>query len=352
MDPELDQAQERRAAIEAAFEAAENETPESPEAGQQAEVLQEASAGEAGSQAAEGAESAAEGTPAETPEAVQAEAAPVADEAPHSWKAPLKAKWATVDPEVQAEIQRREREITRTLTETSNERQLASKVREVISPYSQRFQALNIHPLQAIQNLLQADLQLTTGNKHTRASLVAKLIKDYDVDIRELDEVLSGQTSPAATEEARIQRLLDQQLAPVRQQLTTYQQRELAAQQEQEAALAQEIDAAATNRKDYPHFEAVRESMADIIEISARRGVTLDLKTAYNRAVASDPQLAAQLESVRQAEALKAAATKAQRAKNASSSVNGSPTSAVPRVTDTTDRRATISAAFDAHGAG
>jgi hypothetical protein len=346
---------DRRATIEAAFEAAEKDANESPtpvvEASVPAEVPVEAST-ETPEITPEVETSSPEQT--ETPEATKTEAEPEPvkefEPAPQAWKAPVKSKWASVDPEVRQEVIRREREITRTLNETTSARQLAKQFSEVAAPFAPRFQAMGIHPLAAFHNLLQADYQLANGSKHQRAQLVAKLIKDYDVDIGTLDTVLAGQTSPEALEEQRLARLLDQRLAPVQQKLQTYEQRELAAQKEAEQTLASQIQEMEADTKTYPFFEHVRDAMADLVEISARRGHTLDLKTAYNRAVAADPQLAQQQESARQIEQQKQAALRAQRAKAASSSVSGAPSGSMPRAAQATDRRATIAAAFDALG--
>jgi hypothetical protein len=344
---------DRRATIEAAFEAAEKDANEVSPPVVEAIVPPEVPA--------EAKPETSEVTPevqatsedkAETPEPTQDEAKPEpvkdSDLAPQAWKAPVKSKWATVDPEVRQEVLRREREITRTLNETTSARQLAKQFNEVAAPFAPRFQAMGINPIAAFQNLLKADYQLANGTKHQRAQLVAQLIKDYDVDIGTLDGVLAGQTSPEAIEEQRLARLLDQRLAPVQQKLQQYEQRDLATQKEAEQTFTSQIQQMEVDTKTYPFFEQVRDSMADLVEISARRGHTLDLKTAYNRAVAADPQLAQQLESAKQIEQQKQAALRAQRAKVASSSVSGAPSGSLSRAAQVTDRRATIQAAFDA----
>ena len=347
MDPD------RRATIEAAFEAAEKDADDNTaapvtEAPVQTEVPAETSA-ETTETPASAEASSEDQTPATETE-VKSEPVKDTDTAPQSWKAPIKSKWASVDPEVRQEVLRREREITRTLNETTSARQLAKHFAEVAAPYAPRFQAMGIHPVTAFQNLLAADYQLSNGNKHQRAQLVAKLIKDYDVDIGTLDGVLAGQTDPKAQEEDRIARMLDQKLAPVQQKLQTYERQEQEAQKEAEKAFTTQIQQMEADTKAYPFFESVRDAMADLVEISARRGVTLDLKTAYNRAVAADPQLSLQAESAKQIEQQKQAALRAQRAKTASSSVSGAPSGAMARSAQPNDRRATIAAAFDALG--
>jgi hypothetical protein len=104
----------------------------------------------------------------------------------------------------------------------------------------------------------------------------------------------------------------------------------------------------------YPHFADLREDMADLIEISAKRGVYLSLDQAYSRAIAMNPDVSQQLAAQRDTEAKKAAAqtanARAQRALNASKSVGGAPTGAPSGSSPATDRRATIAAAFDAAG--
>ena len=110
------------------------------------------------------------------------------------------------------------------------------------------------------------------------------------------------------------------------------------------------VEQMAQDTATYPHFEAVRESMADIVEIMARRGVSIDLKTAYNRAVAMDPAISQVVEqaSMAQAQTKQAAKAnaKAQQALRASSSVSGAPSGPLSGK-PLRDRRAAIEAAFD-----
>jgi len=345
---------DRRATIEAAFEAAEKDASEDTSAKVVEATVSPEVPAETNTEAAETTPE----TEASSEEQVEATTTPEAkpepvkdtDPAPQAWKAGTKSKWASVDPEVRQEVIRREREITRTLNETTSARQFAKQFAEVAAPFAPRFQAMGIHPIAAFQNLLKADYQLANGSKHQRAQLIAKLITDYDIDISTLDGVLAGQVNPEALEEQRLTKLLDQRLAPVQQKLQSYEAREIAAQKEAEKTFTTQIQDMEADTKAYPYFEQVRDAMADLVEISARRGHTLDLKTAYNRAIAADPQLAQQLESAKQIEQQKQAAQRAQRAKVASSSVNGAPSGSMSRAAQATDRRATIAAAFDALG--
>lgn len=271
------------------------------------------------------------------------------DRAPQAWRAPQKAKWGTLDSDIKQEVLRRERETTQVLNETAQARQFAGQFQQTVQPFMARLQSLNAHPLVAVQELLKADHVLSTAPKQQRAELLAKLITDYDIDIPTLDAVLSGRV-PADPVESRVEALLQQRLAPLQQFLNTQQQQTAYQQQEQEQQLNQVVQDLAVDPK-FPHFEEVRETMADLIEVAARRRQPLTIEAAYNTAVAMDPALS-QIQNARtatQAQTAEAARLngRAQQALRASVSVKGVPTGSVGSGNSAADRRSTIAAAFE-----
>lgn len=272
------------------------------------------------------------------------------EKAPQSWKAVQKAKWATLDPDIRQEVIRRERETTTVLNESAQARQFTQQFNQAIQPFRARLG--NANPVQAVQNLLQADYLLATAPKTEKAQYLAKLIKDYGVDILELDAALTN-SSPPDPVEHRVEQLLQQRLQPFQQFISVQQQREEYAKQQEMQKLNQAVDAMSTS-PEYPHFEEVRDTMADIVDLMAKKGVSIDLKSAYNRAVAMDPTLsqAAATSAAAQAQielAAKANA-KAQRALKASVSVGGAPGGSIGGKLDASDRRAAILAAYEAVG--
>jgi hypothetical protein len=178
---------------------------------------------------------------------------------------------------------------------------------------------------------------------------MAKLIKDYGIDVRELDSALAG-TAPADPVASQVEQLLAKRLAPLNQFLIQQRQREQQAEQEQTQQVGTTIAQMAADPK-YPHFEAVRMDMADIIDIASKRGQRYTLEEAYSRAVAMNPEVSKQV-ATQQTEATRRAAAQrtnaaAQRALAASVSVGGAP-SGIPTGTPTGgDRRAVIEAAFE-----
>ena len=349
--PAAEPVDERRAAIEAAFDAQQEPEdepakpvglPPAPESrGTPKEVAPKA-VGEKPD------DTGVEGSPTE-----QQEKPVRVDRAPQSWRAGSKAKWEGIDPDVKQEVVRREREITRVLADSAGARQVVTNLQQAVAPFATRLQAMNADPVKAFQEMLRADYLLATGGKRQKSEMIAKFIKDYEVDVVDLDSVLSGQQrQPTPTD--GVEELLQKRLAPFEQYMA--QQRQTAAQRKaaDEAAMQQSIEDMATD-PEYPHFEDVRDTMADLIEINARKGVSLSLKECYNKALAMDPristELAAQNEAATKAKLVAERNARAQRAKLASSSITGAPS--VVRVgAPATDRRAIIEAAFEAQNGG
>jgi hypothetical protein len=266
--------------------------------------------------------------------------------APKSWKPDAKAKWEATDPLVQREVVRREREIQRALNESGAARQLSQSLQEVTRPYAQRYQQAGMTPVQVIKNLMEADHALAFSPGPQKAQLMAKLIKDYQVDVGLLDAALSG-GDPEAEPLSMVERIVEQRLAPIAKYVETSQQREANRITQDQQAQAAHIQRMEENEKDFPHFETVRQDMADLIELNARRGVYLSPEVAYTRAVAMNPEAsAAEQEIAKQRNAVKANSV-ASRSLGASLSVNGAPARLNTSVSPT-DLRGTIEAAFAA----
>lgn len=353
--------EDRRSIIEAAFEEQEKLPENAPAAPapSPAPVAQAPAASEGESDSSGKVEAGKEpASPAPKPEEGEADEAdapqktfPV-DKAPASWRAPQKAKWDKLDPDVRQEIVRREREITKTFGENGAARQLYNQFTQAVAPFQARIASLGISPVVAAQELFKADYILTTAPKAQRAQYMAKLISEYDVDILELDAALAGK-EPADPVASRVEAMLAERLKPLNQFLTSQQQREQQAAERSSQEVAQTVESMATDPK-FPHFEAVRMDMADVIELAAKRGVYLSPEQAYTRAIAMNPEVSKLVADQQQAEASKAAAVKAhaaaQKARSASVSVGGAPGGAPSGASGAPDRRSAIAAAFDSIG--
>lgn len=355
--PETDEPVDRRTDIEAAFEqheAAAEKQPElsgiEPAVKEKAEKLSPESPAEAPAKEKPAAEVKPEGEKPET----EVKPDVNVERAPQSWKPGTRALWDKVDPTVRAEIVRREKQTVQVLNESASARQLSEEFGKITQPYAARLQALNAHPLAVYSELMKADYLLSTAPKNDRAAFVAKLIKDYDVDVEALDNALAGRIQqdqdPKVLAQAEVDRLLAERLAPYQQLLQREQQRE----QQDNQQVAVTIQQMAADTEKFPYFEDVRADMADLLDMAVKKGRTLTLEQAYNQAVMLDPEVStlvsAQTQAAKAAEAAAKANAQAQRARRASVSVGGAPSGLVSGSPAAGDRRATIEAAFDAVG--
>lgn len=260
------------------------------------------------------------------------------DRPPQSWKADAKQSWGDLPLHVKQEVYRREQQVNQVLQETTHDRKLAAEFGQVTAPYMARIQTYGISPAQAAGQLFQADYMLSSAPMPQRAQLMAKLIADYGIDIQALDTALSGNVSQNTQPdiEAIIQQRITAAMAPFTQQ------QEQAALQSQQA-VNDEVQQMSLDPA-YPYFDDVRNEMADIIELYSRRGVSISLPEAYNKAIQLNPNTAQQANRQSQHDA-------AQKAKAAAVSVTNKPAAVTSTNLQTgTSLRDTISAAMETSG--
>jgi hypothetical protein len=251
------------------------------------------------------------------------------DRAPASWKKDAKGEWAALPLQVRQEVYKREMEVERVLKETAPIRQQIQEIQNVVSPYMARIQSAGVTPVQAMNELFKADFILATGTPQSKAQMLAKLVNDYGVSIEDLDRAIVAnmqgqlQTQPQGFDPNYVNQLVQQQLnhalAPIYQER---QQREQAVVQ----SANQTVEQMSLNPA-YPYFDDVREEMADLIEVAARRGVALSLEDAYTKAVAINPDVSGQQSRQAMMTQANQQHQQAQKARNAASSVSGAPAS-------------------------
>ena len=251
------------------------------------------------------------------------------DRAPQSWKKEAKGEWAALPLHIRQEVHKREAEINRVLAQAAPERQIAEQFKTTVQPYMATMQARGIDPVTATKNLFEADHKLSNGHPRDRAQYMAQLIVEYGISVEDLDSALAplmkgGQVQQQQVAgggtpdiQALIQQQLNQALAPILHERQQAQQR--AAQEVEHTVESMSLD------PKYPMFDEVRLDMADLIDISAKRGVVLSLDEAYSRAVRANPDTYGQLERQSTVSAATQAHQAAMRAKAAGSSISGAP---------------------------
>lgn len=242
------------------------------------------------------------------------EAAPHA-KPPANMKARLRETWANVPKEFQEEFHRLNVEAKKALDTSSQARRTAEAFQQTVQPYMPFMQG---EPMQVVGNLLQTAVQLQTAPPAHKAALVAQIIKGYGVDVNALADILEGQQPAAQPQQPQQFRdpRFDQFMGHLQQM-----QAQRGSKIQQEAA--GELEKFASKAE---FLEDVREEMADLMEAARKRGRTLTLEDAYERACILNPEVRPLYEQRKQVQTQANARASTQAARAASSSVRHEPT--------------------------
>ena len=288
------------------------------EAGRFAREAEQAAAEPAASPApAETAPKPAAETSAADASAAAPAPAPAAEtvKAPDAWSPAAKAKFAALDPEVQAEIARREAEVHKGFTKQDEHRNLGKSFADAVNPYLPIIKAEGGNPITAVQDLLQTAYTLRTGTPQAKEALLLGVAKQYGIDLNSVfTRLYSGQ--PAAQVDPTVQ-ALQQQVQQLQQVIQGGQQQQ---ESQEQAQLHQTIEGFASDPKNV-YFSNVKAEMAALL----RNGTATDLQGAYDMACWARPDIRVLL--LQQQDQQKQAATRqrTQQARFAGSSISGSP---------------------------
>jgi hypothetical protein len=167
-------------------------------------------------------------------------------------------------------LNQRENEFKKGVSVYKAEAERAKALEEAINPFVPELQAQGIHPAAWINNLGRAHMILSKAPYEQKVQMFHRLAQDYGVN-------LNQSTEPQQPVDAYTQQLM-QQLNQVNQEVSTIKGR---FEQEEQTRLSNEIERVRSNRERFPHFDMVREEMAQLLE----RGNAQDLETAYAKAV-------------------------------------------------------------------
>ena len=308
-----------RSALESAFEADANPAPETPvtdapvDTPVETEPKAERVRDEAGKFAPK-ADKPADEMPA-APE-------PPPRKAPSSWKPAAQEAFLKADrgdaltPEeiklLTAEAERRESDFLKGVGEFKSHADRARAYDQAVAPYQKHLESIGVDAPTAISALMRADVILRTSDPQTKANYFAQLAQQYGIDL--------GNVQQPQPVDAQTKYLMDQMQA-LRQQQEMWQNQ--VQKQEQEKANS---ELARFTQADKPHFEAVRNDMADLLQA----GKAKDLEEAYDMAVWMRQDIRSTLIEQQRAEAQRKAeeTARSQRARTAAVSVKGSSPSA------------------------
>ena len=218
----------------------------------------------------------------------------------------------------------RESEYKKGVSTYKAEADRAKELENAIAPFQADFQQQGISPAAWINNLGRAHMILSKAPYDQKVQLFHRLAQDYGIQLNQ-----DGNSVPQV--DAYTQQLMNQ-LNQVNQEVSTIKGR---FQQEEQARLSNEIERVRSDVERFPHFDVVREEMAQLLEL----GKAQDLETAYKKAVRMNDDVWA-LEQDRLLKDAKQSAIKAQQVQKAKAAAV-SPKSVTPsgKVTDPGDKK-------------
>ena len=340
-EEQLDRREQLMAAMEAAEEG-ELEAPIEKEiAVVQDDIAEESAKAEVSDEdREEPTEISAESQPEESHEAAQEaaeEAKPVTR--PSTWKKEYVQIWDKMEAGEQISKEdftkfaeyanQRESEYKKGVSTYKAEADRARSYEEAIAPFAPELQRRGIEPTQYIQNLARADQILTNAPYEQKVQLFQRLAADYGIQLNGESQI--QQFDPYT------QQLMNQ-LNQVNQEVSSIKGRFA---QEENQRLMNEIEKYRSDVEKYPHFDVVREEMAQLLEL----GKAPDLETAYKKAVRMNDEVWS-IEQERLLKDAKQTAIKAQQVAKAKAAAvspkSTTPSGKVANPEDKKDRRSLI----------
>jgi hypothetical protein len=205
----------------------------------------------------------------QTAETTQEQAKPAID-APVSWSAEQKAKWATLPPDTREYIAQRDKESHEAISRAGQQIKAFEPVRNVIEQFATTFQKNGLQPHEGIARMMAVNEMLEANPR----AAIAEIAKAYGVN-------LQGESEQAATPENQRIAELEAKIAKMDSHLTAQQRQQVA---DENRTLAREI---ADFAKDKPHFESVRKVMAGLMT----SGAAETMQEAYDKAIYADPTI-------------------------------------------------------------
>lgn len=217
----------------------------------------------------------------------------------------------------------RESEYKKGVSAYKAEADRARSYEEAIAPFIPELQQQGIAPANWINNLGRAHMVLSKAPYEQKVEMFQRLAADYGIQLNGESQI--QQLDPYT------QQLMNQ-LNQVNQEVSSIKGRFA---QEENQRLMSEIERVRQDVEKFPHFDVVREEMAQLLEL----GKAQDLETAYKKAVRMNDDVWA-IEQDRLLKDAKQSAMKAQQVQKAKAAAV-SPKSTTPsgKVTDPGDKK-------------
>lgn len=254
---------------------------------------------------------------------------PVVDRPPTGAKRATREHWDKLPADVRREYAEREAEIAQAHAGIQKTRAWENEFKETVTPYLGLIQAQNSTPMKAVKNLMHTAARLTLGTPNQKAAVVAEIIGNYSVDLRELNTVLEARVQNPGTPPPGANFNPTEVPAwaqPMLKFMTTAQQ----AQQTQAQRLQQEAERELQEMQSKPYWNELKDDVGLLMHRASEKNQPLSVTDAYAQALKFNPEIAAKVKAAEKpgttaANPVSQAASVLARARNAASSTKGAP---------------------------
>jgi len=206
--------------------------------------------------------------------------------APASWRPAAKSKWESLDPEVQAEILKREEDTARGVTPLKEKATFGDRLSQAAAPYMPMIQAKGATLEQFITGQGNTMYGLQYGTQEQKVSILRGMAQMAGIDLARI---------PPPSE-------IERQLSPYMQKITTLEQQIAAQRNEVASAEEAKINQALTSFENeldasgnikHPYFHNVETEMIAIIPIIRQNNPSFSyaevLQQAYDNSIWTNP---------------------------------------------------------------
>lgn len=208
---------------------------------------------------------------------------------PPYWNDEQHTPWGALPEQVRGALEQREKAFYQHLEKLAEQRKPLEPfqgVLERLNPHAEQLRAAGVEPHAFVSQLIDAHQYLTSKP----GEALVWLANAYGVSPADLYNQLTEGQGQQQQADPRVQ-TLEQELRDLKQWKTSWEQQQQELRQlqeaEQQAALVSEVEKWA---KDKPHFDAVRDTMSDLIKANPGKYNSLD--TAYDHACKLHPEIA------------------------------------------------------------
>ena len=211
----------------------------------------------------------------------EAEVDPSLVNPPTTWRPVAKAKWDSLDPEIKAEVIKREQDAMNGVNNLKEKSQYADRLDSTIAPYKAFLNSKNMPPEKAIEDALNLAYTLETSTPQRRGEVIRQIAQFYKADMTVLQREIDPNQQQMIDLQQKIYNLERSQQTNL--QASAEQHREQT--RSRVVSFAEEIDQ--SGRLAHPYFHDVEPLMVSMVESGVATGD--DLEALYQMAVKAHP---------------------------------------------------------------